>query len=165
MSKPKTQKKSGPIPLQGSQTYHGSIDWPVELWYPGRPALAKNSRDMRMVFSPRLKRLVPVPTLSKNFAHAIKVGLPRLKEQWGNRAAIGDKEHRLHVKAYFLAGKGAVPDLDGCMVGCGDLLQRAGIISNDKWIASWDGTRIIEWRTHMKEESTVIKINLYKEDE
>lgn len=116
-----------------------------------------------MVFSHRLKRLVPVPTLSKNFAHAIKVGLPHLKEQWGSKAPIGSKEERLHVKAYFLAGKGAVPDLDGCMVGCGDLLQRAGIISNDKWIASWDGSRIIEWRTHNKEESTVIKIERFVE--
>ena len=117
-----------------------------------------------MVFSSKLKRLVPVPTLSKNFVHALKVGLPHLKEQWAGRDPIGSKEERLHIKAMFLAGKGAVPDLDGCMVGCGDLLQRAGIVANDKWIASWDGSRIIEWRTHNKEESTVLKIMRYTEE-
>lgn len=117
-----------------------------------------------MVFSKRLKRLVPVPTLSKNFRQALTIALPALKKQWAGRPPIGSAEERLWVKAYFLAGKGAVPDLDGCMVGCGDLLQRAGIISNDRWIKSWDGSRIIEWRTHMKEESTVIKIMRYEED-
>ncbi len=66
--------------------------------------------------------------------------------------------------AIFLAGKGAVPDLDGCLVGCGDLLQRAGVVLNDRWIRSWDGSRIIEWRDHGKEESTVIKIMLYKDE-
>jgi hypothetical protein len=117
-----------------------------------------------MVFSNKLKRLVPVPCHSKNFAHALRVGLPKIKEQWGKRVPIGDKEHRIHIKALFLAGKGAVPDLDGCLVGCGDLLQRAGVLSNDRWIRSWDGSRIIEWREHGKEESTVVKINLYEEE-
>lgn len=117
-----------------------------------------------MVFSKRLGRLVPVPTLSKNFRQALTIALPALKEQWGSRPPVGSAEQRLWVKAYFLAGKGPVPDLDGCIVGCGDLLQRAGVILNDRWIKSWDGSRIIEWRTHMKEESTVIKIMEYQDD-
>lgn len=59
------------------------------------------------------------------------------------------------MRAYFLTGKGAVPDLDGCKVAFGDLLQRAGIISNDRWIASWDGSAIVEWREHNQEPCTV----------
>lgn len=119
---------------------------------------------MRMVYSKRLKRNVWVPTLSKNFRQAMQIALPALKKQWGDRAAVGDKEHRLHVTAIFMAGKGSVPDLDGCMVGCGDLLQRAGIISNDRWISSWDGSRVIEWRTHNREENTVIKIEWWEDE-
>lgn len=164
MKNQKTSKKSGRIAPKASPTSGGETLFPVELYYPGRPALAKNSRDMRMVYSSRLKRLVPVPALSKNFRQALTVALPALKKQWGDRPPIGSAEQRLWLKVLFLTGKGAVPDLDGCMVGCGDLLQRAKIISNDRWIASWDGTRIIEWRTHMKEECTVIKIMEYKDE-
>ena len=164
MSNLKTGKKSGRIAPKDTQKLFGPIGIPVELYYPGRPALAKNSRDMRMVFSKRLKRLVPVPTLSKNFRQALTIALPALKKLWDGRPAVGDKEHRLWIEAHFMAGKGAVPDLDGCLVGCGDLLQRAGVVSNDRWIRSWDGSRVHEWRDHLREECTVLRISDYVED-
>lgn len=56
------------------------------------------------------------------------------------------------------------PDLDGACVGFGDLLQKAGIISNDRWIASWDGSRVVEWRVHNLEPQTVAVIANHKEE-
>ena len=67
------------------------------------------------------------------------------------------------MKATFYTGKGSVPDLDGCMVGMGDLLQRAGVISNDRWIKSWDGSRIVEWREHNEEPHTIVVVGEYRE--
>lgn len=129
----------------------------AELVWTGRPALKKNSRNIGMVYSKKLGRKVPVQLQSKNYSNALKIGLPQIKEQWAGEA-LGDKNNRLHVQAWFFAGKGAVPDLDGAMVGCGDLLQRAGVVSNDRWIQSWDGSRIIEWAWHKGEPMSHVRI-------
>lgn len=46
------------------------------------------------------------------------------------------------VEASFFAGKGTEPDLSGAIETVGDLLQETGIIENDRWIKSWDGSRV-----------------------
>lgn len=132
---------------------------PIHLRMTGRPALQKNSRNIGIVWSKKLRRKVPISLDSKNFRTAKKIGLPQLKKAWGSAPPIGDCNNRLHVEAYFLAGKGVPPDLDGACVGFGDLLQQAGIVSNDRWIASWDKSRVIEWREHGMEPQTVAVIS------
>lgn len=101
---------------------------------------------------------MPIQQQSKNYKSALKIGLPQIEKQWNGREALGDKDHRLWIQAVFFAGKGAVPDLDGCLVGCGDLLQKAGVVSNDRWISSWDGSILIEWPEHGMEPYTVVII-------
>lgn len=137
---------------------------PILIQMTGRPALQKNSRNIGIVWSKKLKRKVPISLDSKNFRTAKKVGLPQLKRIWAGAPPIGDSNNRLHVKAFFLAGKGVPPDLDGACVGFGDLLQQAGIVSNDRWIASWDGSRVIEWRVHNMEPQTVAVVDWWKDD-
>jgi len=50
------------------------------------------------------------------------------------------------------------PDLDGAMVGTWDLLQKAGIVSNDRWVKSGDGSRVWSSKQHNREACTVIEI-------
>lgn len=111
-----------------------------------------------MVWSKKLKRKVPLPTQSKNYKNALKIGLPQIKKRWQGLAPLGSATQRLSITAYFFGGKGSVPDLDGCLVGAGDLLQQAGVISNDRWISSWDGSMIIEWPEHGGEPLTTVMI-------
>ena len=50
----------------------------------------------------------------------------------------------VHVKAlYWMPDRRSWPDLIGLMQSTGDILQKARIIANDKFIASWDGSRIV----------------------
>jgi Holliday junction resolvase RusA-like endonuclease len=50
----------------------------------------------------------------------------------------------VHVKAlYWLPDKRWWPDLIGLLQGSADLLEKAGIIENDRQIESWDGSRIM----------------------
>lgn len=163
---PKAKSKSATaINSQRKETSPGLTSLPVTLRMTGvRPTLAKNSRNIGLVWSKKFKRKVPISLHSKNFVTALKIGMPQLKHQWGNRSPVGSADERLWVMAHFYSGKGSVPDLDGCMVGLGDLLQRAGIITNDRWIASWDGSRIIEWRTHNAEPGTDLTISCFTGD-
>lgn len=90
--------------------------------------------------------------------------MPQLKKQWltnGMKGAIGSEAEPLRITAYFLAGKGTPPDLDGAMVGLGDLLQKAGIVSNDRWIYSWDSSRVVPWSLHKGEPMTAIWIGAF----
>jgi Holliday junction resolvase RusA-like endonuclease len=41
----------------------------------------------------------------------------------------------------FYISHGSEADIDNLITGCLDLLQKAGIISNDRWVRSVDGTR------------------------
>lgn len=43
---------------------------------------------------------------------------------------------------YWLPDRRSWPDLCGCLQATGDILQKARIITNDKFIVSWDGSRI-----------------------
>ena len=49
----------------------------------------------------------------------------------------------VHVIAlYWLPNKAHWPDLIGLKQATGDILEKAGLIDNDKFIAHWDGSRI-----------------------
>lgn len=49
----------------------------------------------------------------------------------------------LHVQVdYWLPDRAHWPDLTGLTQATGDILQKAGLIEDDKYIALWDGTRI-----------------------
>ena len=44
---------------------------------------------------------------------------------------------------YYLPDRRSHPDLVSLMQATGDILQKARIIANDKFIVSWDGSRIM----------------------
>jgi Holliday junction resolvase RusA-like endonuclease len=64
--------------------------------------------------------------------------VPQLKLQWAGRAPI---EHSVNVAATFYrdAKRG---DAVGYYQSLADVLQEAGVVSDDKVITSWDGSRL-----------------------
>lgn len=59
------------------------------------------------------------------------------------RAAWRRLDVAVHVRALFYR-KTNVGDQNGFTQALGDLLERAGVILNDRLIASWDGTRLLK---------------------
>lgn len=69
----------------------------------------------------------------------------------------------------FYISHGSEADIDNLITGCLDLLQKAGIILNDRWVRSVDGTRKWWKRTKTGEviqtDMTIVEIMEYKDDE
>lgn len=103
---------------------------------------------------------------SKNYANALKNVLPKLKELHDAVGTVGSAATPVEITATFYAAKGGrEPDLDGALVGLGDLLERSGIIDNDRYIKSWDGSRVHSWSEHQQyiDGLTVFTINRFEE--
>lgn len=76
---------------------------------------------------------------SKAFRAYEKDALKQLMA-WGNQFVPGF----VWVRAeYWLPDKRWWPDLVGLMQGTGDILEKAGLIANDRNIVSWDGSKIV----------------------
>ena len=61
--------------------------------------------------------------------------------QYGN---IEPLRGSLHVQAlYYLPDKRWWPDLSGLIQATGDILEKAGLIENDRDIKRWDGSEIV----------------------
>ena len=70
------------------------------------------------------------------------------KASWQMRQIIAAASWRaldvgVHVKALFFR-EANVGDQNGYTQALGDLLERAGVIKNDRLIVSWDGTRLLK---------------------
>lgn len=102
----------------------------------GAPRTKKNHG--RRVYSFRLKRTVQVPSAAHERWYA--AALPRTRIEW-NRHAWPRLVGPVRVTAVFYRDR-ATGDLVGYMQALGDLLQNAGVIADDKLIASWGETRL-----------------------
>jgi len=112
---------------------------------------------MRLTFT-----ILGPPRTKKNHNRLVRAGrryrvLPSAAhERWYERAwvqavafrsgqlALGRKlplAGPVHVRAIFYRDR-RIGDLVGYQQALGDLLERAGIIENDRQIVSWDGTRL-----------------------
>ncbi len=60
--------------------------------------------------------------------------------QWGN---IQFTEPVSICARYWLPDKRWIPDLVGLLQATGDILEKSGILKNDRLIQSWDGSRIM----------------------
>lgn len=127
---------------------------PVVLEMEGTPSVKKNS--MTIAYSGHRRR--PILMYSKSYASALKTQLPQLKSQW-QWAPIGSEEEPLHVLMDFSFKDKRRRDLDNLISSTFDLLSKAGVISNDKWIFSVDGTRM-HYGTGI--EKTVVTIGEFK---
>jgi Holliday junction resolvase RusA-like endonuclease len=106
-----------------------SVPLEVTLIIPGRPVPKKNS-------SIRLKGR-PVVLPSKTYQKYEKYCKKLLRSQKVRFPGL------VHVCAlYYLQDYRWWPDLVGLQQATGDILEGAEIIKNDKYIVSWDGSRI-----------------------
>ena len=68
--------------------------------------------------------------------------MPQIIKQWGKRKALGTDDQFLEIEAHFFIPSHQQPDLDNAITSVSDLLEKAGVVSNDKAVKSWDGTRV-----------------------
>lgn len=97
----------------------------------GRPATKKNSG--RIVRCGKFPKLLP----SKAYEEYEQSAL------WQLKACRERYDGPVSVKAlYWMPDRRSWPDWSGLTQATGDILQKAGIIRNDRDIVHWDGTRI-----------------------
>lgn len=80
---------------------------------------------------------------SEDYRKALKHVMPKIREAFTETgmAPFGAPDQSLAIEAHFFIGPRQRPDLLSLCEAVSDLLQAAGVIANDSWIASWDGTR------------------------
>lgn len=80
---------------------------------------------------------------SEDYRDAAKIVVPQLRLAWQKKRgrSLGGPDEPLHVIAHFYLGPRQRPDLLSLKEACADLLQEAEVLTDDKWIESWDGSR------------------------
>jgi len=102
----------------------------ITIVIPGRPVPKKNS--------PVIVRGRSVVLPSKSYQKYEKHCLRLLRSQKVRFTGL------VHICAlYYLPDRRWWPDLVGLEQATGDILEKAQIIKNDKYIVSWDGSRIV----------------------
>jgi len=104
----------------------------ARLVIPGQPVTKKNSQVARCVGGK------PLVLQSKSYRAYEKAALKSLMEYQGERFS-GPVEVTVH---YWLKDNRR-PDLNNLMAATADILEKAGVIRNDRDIVSWDGSRIM----------------------
>ena len=80
----------------------------------------------------------PLVLQSKSYRAYEKMALKSLMEYQGERFS-GSVE----VTAHYWLKDNRRPDLNNLMAATADILEKAGVIRNDRDIVSWDGSRIM----------------------
>jgi len=104
----------------------------AHLTIPGRPVPKKNSLVVRCINGK------PVVVQSRAYRDYEKQALHSLADYQGPRFS----GLVLVTACYWLADHRR-PDLNNLMAATADILEKAGIIRNDRDIISWDGSRIM----------------------
>lgn len=107
---------------------------PLRLTIPGKPRTKKNSS--RITGRGTHPRLLP----SKAWQEWADAVVPQIKA-WRERQGLQPIAVDVNCAALFYrdALRG---DAVGYYQGLADVLEHAGIVINDKWIVSWDGSRL-----------------------
>ena len=99
---------------------------------PGRPVPKKNNMVARCVNGK------PLLTQSKAYRDYEKAALLSLADYQGPRFS-----GPVQVRASYWLADNRRPDLNNLMAATADILEKAGILKNDRDIVSWDGSRIM----------------------
>jgi hypothetical protein len=104
----------------------------IRLVVLGAPRTKKNSS--RVLTFGRRKRIVP----SAQYLAWRDAVVPQMRLAWEGRPPIASP---VNVAAMFFrdAARG---DAVGYYQGLADALEEAGVVSDDKWVVSWDGSRL-----------------------
>lgn len=120
----------------------------TRLIIPGQPATKKNSQVARCVNGK------PVVLQSKAYRAYEKMALKALlacprAEFWGP----------VTVTVNYWLKDNRRPDLNNLMAATADILEKAGVIPNDREIVSWDGSRIMGVSPDPRVEITIRAVN------
>jgi Holliday junction resolvase RusA-like endonuclease len=109
---------------------------PLHLTVPGPPRTKKNSG--RII--PRGQHHIILP--SEAWETWRDMALPWLRREMA-RLRLAPMAHPVNCLALFYrdANRG---DAVGYYQGLADVLEKAGVVVNDKWIVSWDGSRLMK---------------------
>jgi len=109
----------------------------LELMIPGRCITKKSSQVF--ITTPKGKKfLIP----KKAYREYEKNSIIELQSQLPYR--FETIKEKIQVKALFwMPNHRGYPDLLGVLESIGDILEKTGIIKNDRNIISWDGSRIM----------------------
>ena len=100
----------------------------------GRPTTKKNSS--RVVYAGKYPKVLP----SKAYSDYENLALQQL-QFYRKRFYTGGP---VHVRCrYYMPDKRSWPDLVGLLQATSDILTKAKIIDDDKWIVHYDGSRIV----------------------
>jgi Holliday junction resolvase RusA-like endonuclease len=103
----------------------------------GRPITKKNS--LRIVRHPKTGN--PIPIQSKAHEAWFRASKPQANLVHAQlRRTITEP---VHVRALFYLER-CIGDINNYQAALADLLERAGILANDRQIVSWDGTRLLK---------------------
>lgn len=104
----------------------------LKIIIPGRPATKKNSS--RFVRRGGFTKLLP----SEAFMAYEQISLLHLRRYKGIMFSMP-----VHLKClYWLPNQAHYPDLVGLLQATSDILEKAGILENDRLIADYDGSHI-----------------------
>lgn len=108
---------------------------------------------------------------SKSYAGALKHQRPQIEEQWKaakrnygikETGGLGSLECPLQIKFQFHFKDNRRRDLDNLITSALDLLSKSGVLSNDKWVWSFDGSRMHYGCNRIEHEWTHIEIEEFK---
>ena len=116
----------------------------ARLVIPGQPATKKNSQVARCVNGK------PVVLQSKAYRAYEKMALKALLAC----PRVEFSEPVVVTVHYWLKDKRR-PDLNNLMAATADILERAGVIADDREIVSWDGSRIMGTSPNPRAEITI----------
>jgi Holliday junction resolvase RusA-like endonuclease len=116
----------------------------AHLVIPGQPATKKNSQVARCV------KGKPVVLQSKVYRAYEKAALKVLLTYQGECF-----QGPVEVSVLYWLKDNRRPDLNNLMAATADILEKAGVIRNDRDIISWDGSRIAGTSPHPRAEITI----------
>ena len=112
----------------------------ITLMISGKPSVKKTSPTI----SWRGRRRIPVLLPNKSYTAALLTQKPQLELQAKgveDALPLGGKDTKLHIKFEFgFRNFANEPDLDNLISSALDILAVAGIIANDRWVYSLDGS-------------------------
>jgi Holliday junction resolvase RusA-like endonuclease len=123
---------------------------------PGRPVPKKNNMVARCVNGK------PLLTQSKAYRDYEKAALLSLADYQGPRFS-----GPVQVRASYWLADNRRPDLNNLMAATADILEKAGILKNDRDIVSWDGSRIMGVSPEPRTEIVITSVDrqLWREQE
>jgi hypothetical protein len=135
-----TRRGKAPPPCQGWSV------WPLVIGMSGRVFMKKNRVTIGRTKAGR-GFIIASQTWKQwaaEFGRAARDGLPTARgNAWGFHPSL--TLARVQVTAvYSPPDRRGWPDLSAFLESIGDALQLAGVVENDRQIASWDGSRILD---------------------